>query len=211
MNGGAEGIGDRPHVYITKPDEVEDKDEGDDFWSGLQLAGDIPEGSGAPSDEPPEIPEQKPKKSRDVTRYLRAVSSWIFRNVELADDFDTVISNFAQWLQDRDDLIRADLDPPKTLQQLMDGVGKRRPGYDDHHVIEQTALEKWGLVRSQIDDPSNIVSIPRLKHYQITGWYMTKNADYGGLSPRDYLNDKSIEERRRVGLDALILFKVLKP
>lgn len=93
----------------------------------------------------------------------------------------------------------------------MDGVGKRRPGYDDHHIIEQTAAEYWGLTRSEIDDPSNLVSIPRLKHYQITGWYMTPNADFGGLSPREYLSDKSPEERREVGLRALILMKVLKP
>ena len=93
----------------------------------------------------------------------------------------------------------------------MGGVGKRRPGDDDHHIIEQTAAEKWGLTRSEIDDPSNLVSIPRLKHYQITGWYMTRNADFGGKSPRDFLTDKPPEVRRQVGLDALILFKVLKP
>lgn len=117
----------------------------------------------------------------------------------------------SDWLDAYSDLIEADRDPPKTMQELHAGVGKRRPGYDDHHIIEQTAAEKWGLTRSEIDDPSNRVSIPRLKHYQITGWYMMENADFGGLSPRAYLSDKDLTERRRVGLYALRLFKVLQP
>jgi hypothetical protein len=40
---------------------------------------------------------------------------------------------------------------------------------------------------------------------------MTGNVDFGGLSPREYLSDKSWEERRQVGRSALIIFKVLKP
>jgi hypothetical protein len=66
-------------------------------------------------------------------------------------------------------------------------------------------------MQSQIDDPENVVKIPEIAHYQITGWYMTGNANLGGLSPREYLSDKSWEERRQVGLDALVRFKVLKP
>ena len=87
----------------------------------------------------------------------------------------------------------------------------RGPGYDVHHIMEQTAAERWGLTRSEIDDPSNLVSIPRLKHYQITGWYATRNPDFEGLSPHEFLSNKSPEERRAVGLRALVLFEVLKP
>jgi hypothetical protein len=39
---------------------------------------------------------------------------------------------------------------------------------------------------------------------------MTPNVDFQGQTPRDYLSDKSLEERRRVGIDALVKFKVLK-
>ena len=38
-----------------------------------------------------------------------------------------------------------------------------------------------------------------------------KNGEFGGLSPRDYLCDKSWEERRRVGLEALGMFGALQP
>jgi hypothetical protein len=99
----------------------------------------------------------------------------------------------------------------KTLEELQQGVGQSRPGYDDHHIVEQTWAERFGFVRSEIDDPSNIVSIPRLTHYRITGWYGTPNVGFNGLSPREYLRDKSWEDRRRVGLDALVMFEVLKP
>lgn len=98
-----------------------------------------------------------------------------------------------------------------SLQKLQDEVGNKRPGYDDHHIVEQTWAEYFGFSRSEVDDPSNLVSIPRLKHWQITGWYGTRNENYGSLSPREYLKNKDWDERRRVGLDALRQFGVLEP
>jgi hypothetical protein len=62
-----------------------------------------------------------------------------------------------------------------------------------------------------IDAPENLVRVPTLKHWQITGWYMTEGEDYEGMSPREYLRDKDWNERREVGLYALRKFKVLKP
>jgi hypothetical protein len=62
-----------------------------------------------------------------------------------------------------------------------------------------------------INGPDNLVRIPTLKHWEITGWYMTKNENFGGLSPREYLRDKDWAERRRVGLFALIDKGVLEP
>jgi hypothetical protein len=57
----------------------------------------------------------------------------------------------------------------------------------------------------------NLVRIPTLKHWQITGWYMFKNDAYGGVSPRTYLRGKDWAERTRVGRDALVRNGVLKP
>jgi hypothetical protein len=90
-------------------------------------------------------------------------------------------------------------------------VRQGRPGYEDHHIIEKTAGQRWGLSRSEINDKANVVSIPQLKHYQITGWYMKPSVRFGGKSPREYLADKAPEVRRQVGLNALIDFEVLKP
>lgn len=163
-----------------------------------------------PGDEPPRIPEKPPSKSAQRNAILRSIASFLGRNTLIPDFFLTLMDQI-EWLENYQDLIRAARDPPETLEELQRHVGEGRRGYDDHHIIEQTAAERWGLTRSQIDDPSNLVSIPRLKHYQITGWYMTRNPKYGGLSPRDYLSDKSLEERRDVGLKVLELYKVLKP
>ncbi|MGB6174904.1 MAG: hypothetical protein WBF43_00860 [Methylocella sp.] len=79
--------------------------------------------------------------------------------------------------------------------------------------MEQTpARDDKKIPDALIDEPDNLVSIPRLKHWEITGWFMRgNNDDYGGLSPREYLRGKSWDERRRVGLDALIDAGVLKP
>jgi len=56
----------------------------------------------------------------------------------------------------------------------------------------------------------NLVRIPRFKHWEITGWYMTRNENYGGSAPRDHLRGKNWDERWRIGLDALIRHGVLK-
>ena len=179
--------------------------------NGVRLAGDLPDGFRAPDDKPPKVPKAKPGKSSQRTAIYRAITGFARRYPTIAADIVVGIINNIEWLEAIEDMLHADLDPPKTLQELQAGVGERRPGYDVHHIIEQTAAERWGLTRSQIDDPSNHVSIPRLKHYQITGWYGERNTNFGGLSPREYLNDKEPSEQRRIGLDALILFKVLKP
>jgi hypothetical protein len=178
-----------------------------------QLAGDISASDGPelPSTEPPEIPQQMPKTSAERTSVMRAIANWLGANSGLAGDVYTVTVSNVEWLKERQALIQAARDEPKTYEELQAGAGSTRPGYDRHHVVEQTWAEYFGFSRSEIDDPSNLVSIPRLKHYQITGWYGAKSDAYGGLSPREYLSDKSWEERVRVGREAMILFKVLKP
>jgi len=180
---------------------------------GVQLAGDPPVGDGqqGPSEEPPEIPTERPKTSAERTRYFRAAASWLGRNSGLAADIYTGAMDNVEWLRDYHDLVQTARDEPKTLEELQQGVGQHRPGYDDHHIVEQTWAERFGFSRSEIDDPSNLVSIPRLKHYQITGWYGTRSDEFGGVSPREYLKDKGWDERMRIGQRALIRFGVLQP
>lgn len=203
----------RPYVIVNKLEGLgEGGDNGSgDAWRNVQLAGDLPEGLGGPSEEPPQVPEDRPSKSPQRNAVLRSIASFLGRNSGLVADAFMGLMNEIEWIERYQDLVQAARDPPKTMRQLQNGVGKGRPGYDDHHIIEQTAAERWGLSRSQIDDPSNVVSIPRLKHYQITGWYMKPSVRFGGKSPREYLADKDPEIRRQIGLDALIQFGVLKP
>jgi hypothetical protein len=49
-----------------------------------------------------------------------------------------------------------------------------------------------------------------LRHLDINGWYSTPNAKYDGLSPRDYLRDKSWDEQMQVGLSVLKQHRVIQ-
>jgi hypothetical protein len=118
----------------------------------------------------------------------------------------------ASWLiEEGAPYIEAYADPPKSLEELQDAVSTPARGYDIHHIVEQTPAAQDGFSRSLIDSPDNLVRIPTLKHWQITGWYMTPSEDYGGLSPRSYLRGKSWQERVQVGYRGLIRAGVLRP
>ena len=184
-----------------------------DNTGNVQLAGDLPSGdnTGPPSNEPPEIPQERPKTSTERNDFLRAASDWLVRNGGFAGEIYAGAINNVGWLQEYHGLIQSNRDPPKTFEELQAGVGLGRPGYDDHHIVEQSWGQWLGLSQDEIDDPSNVVSIPRLKHYEISGWYSRLNDEFGGLSPREYLKDKSLEEARQIGLQQLIARGILKP
>jgi hypothetical protein len=179
---------------------------------GVQFAAnDTPDDPASVRDPAPKIPLSRPDTSAERTDYMRSAANWLARNAGLAGDIYTGNMNNVEWLKDRQDLIAAYRDEPKTLEELQRAVQEPKPGYDTHHIVEQTPAERFGFTRSQANDPENLVRVPRLRHYEITGWYGTRTDEYGDLSPREYLSDRSWEERRRVGLDALVRFKVLKP
>jgi hypothetical protein len=93
---------------------------------------------------------------------------------------------------------------------LQRGVSTPAPGYDIHHIVEQTQAANDGFPKEVINSPQNLVRIPRLRHQEINAWYQTKNPKYGGVTPREYLRGRSWEVRRAVGLRALRNFGVLK-
>ena len=117
----------------------------------------------------------------------------------------------AGWLEPAIDTIRTFADPPKSLEQLQRDVSSPAPGYDVHHIVEQTSASRDGFPSSRVNAPENLVRIPRLKHWMITGWYQIPNEDYGSMPPRQYLRGKDWEERVRVGHEALMEAGVLKP
>jgi hypothetical protein len=161
-------------------------------------------------DPAPKIPLTRPETSAERTDYMRAAANWLLRNAGLAASIFTGNMNNIEWLKDRQDIIAAYHDEPKTLEELQRAVQEPKPGYDIHHIAEQTAAERFGFTRSEVNDPENLVRVPRLRHYEITGWYGTANDRFDRLSPREYLQDKDWAERYRVGLEALKQFKVLK-
>jgi hypothetical protein len=173
----------------------------DDEIARIRLAGDIPTG-----DTPPEIPEDRPPTSVDRTALLKSVARAIAGGI----NFDTLVVRLP-WLATQEALIGSYNDPPKSLQELQSSVDTWRAGTDVHHIVEQSAAEEFGFSRSLIDSPENLVRIPRLKHQEINGWYSRENVNFGGQSPRDYLDGRSWDVRYSVGLEALKRFGVLRP
>lgn len=97
------------------------------------------------------------------------------------------------------------------MKELQNAVDDPKPGYHIHHIVEQKAAEDDGFSRDEIDARDNLVRIPAMKHREISGWYQKPNKDFDNLAPRDYLRGKTWKERYKVGIQALIEFKVLKP
>lgn len=45
-------------------------------------------------------------------------------------------------------------------------------------------------IRSLGNGRPNLMLVPTLRHWDVTGWYMTRNSEFGGLTPRQFLRDK---------------------
>lgn len=106
--------------------------------------------------------------------------------------------------------MKAYFDPPKTLSELRKAAMTPRIGYDNHHVVERATRSAGGSEDNFIYGSDNVVGIPTFKHWDLNSWYETEDKDYGKLTPREYLKDKSLAERYRIGLRALREIGVLK-
>jgi hypothetical protein len=157
----------------------------------------------------PIIPRERPPTARERYDITKAAARWLAQRW-LAQEERHVVEA-PDWFSEYEPSVQAYLDPPKTLSELQQAVSSTKPGYDIHHIVEKDSAEKDSFPKLMINGPENLVRIPRFKHWEITGWYMKKNLDYDGLSPRDYLSGKAWDERTKVGLRALIEHGVLKP
>ncbi|MGH6838730.1 MAG: hypothetical protein ACREDT_07995 [Methylocella sp.] len=169
---------------------------------------------------PPKIPQVDPGAETLRYAFAKLAARWLARAAAGAEfgafgEFVVgleAVAETAKWLYDKYPFIKAYLDGPKSLKVLQNAVGKPQKGTEVHHIVEQTAADREGHSWKDIDGPDNLVRIPTLKHWEITGWFMRgKNKAYGGVSPREYLRGRDWEERRKVGLDALIDAGVLEP
>ena len=159
------------------------------------------------SEPPPDpVPEEKPTEVGALSRVLRAASETLAFWGSIA-----ALAQAAPWILTYAPEINANNDPPKTFDELTDGVGTSKPGYQDHHIREQTSAARDGFSRDMIDGNDNVVKIPTLKHREITSWYGERNPEFGGISPREYLSGRSWEERYAVGIQQLVQKGILKP
>ncbi|WP_338185877.1 hypothetical protein [Jatrophihabitans sp.] len=164
-------------------------------------------------EDPPEIPKSKPRR---LTPFQRQAANWLSR-ARTPQHFAATIGFLAamwavSWLREKISEIVTDLDPPRTMEELLAAVNVPRAGTElHHHKMEQHVSKRRNIEQSEIDAPGNRVRIPVLKHREITDWYRQPNPEFGKLTPRQYLADKPPEVHERIGIKALILFKVLKP
>ncbi|MBN9443839.1 hypothetical protein [Bosea sp. (in: a-proteobacteria)] len=166
--------------------------------------------NGGPTLDPPKDPSaDRSSKIKAAKALAKAIARQALRRAGPIGAVVTAIEA-AHWLYTEWPSIRSYQDAPKSFSELQEQAGKKRPGYDDHHIVEQGAESREGFPRADIDGAGNIVSIPRYKHHEITGWYATRNAEFGNLSPRDYLRGRGWGEHMKVGRDALRRFKVPK-
>jgi hypothetical protein len=118
------------------------------------------------------------------------------------------------------DQTNASFDPPKSLDELRQRPTRFRLGYERHHIIEQNSanlakspfaaiIEKFG--RAALEDPRNIVWIPRTKHELITGYFNGEDPDDpAGRIRRRVFDEMNFEDQFEAGLRAMQLFGVLQ-
>jgi len=125
-------------------------------------------------------------------------------------------AQIASWVHDYGPYIQASLDAPQSLEDLQSAAqGPARRGYDVHHIVEQASGRSGEIPTELIDSGENLVSIPILRHWELNSWYQTPDpafidGDGNPTTPREYLNGKGYDERRRVGLMGLRTVGVLK-
>lgn len=166
----------------------------------IRLAGDIP------TNDPPEVPKERPKTSPERSAGARLAAKILGPAATVAE-----IAKLGSWLAPYASGIMSYTDPPASLEELQQAVTTPEPGYDVHHIVERSSALKDGFPVDTVDGPANLARIPRMKHWDINSWYQTPNSDYGGETPRDYLRGRNWDVRRKIGLEALEKFGVLKP
>jgi hypothetical protein len=158
-----------------------------------------------PSNDPPEIPEKRPPTSRERTAILKDAARKIGEGALAIEGFFKLNA----WLWTRRAEIESYRDPPRTLKELQERASAPEAGYDVHHIVERQQIDHFS--KEVINGSENLVLVPRLKHQDINSWYQTKNPEFGGISPREYLDGRSWGVQRAVGLEALRKSGVLRP
>jgi hypothetical protein len=186
-------IGDRPHVFRLRPGMLGE----DDDLSGFE--------------DYPDIPIARPHHVTDRHSIVQRIPMAPF----VGGPAGTLPRKLEEigapaWLREYYPHLDAYTQGPKSLSELQTGAQSSRLGYDVHHIVEKSSALEDGFPKSLVNGPDNLVSVPRFKHWKITGWYQTRDENFRWASPRELLRHNSWGERYKVGLYALRKFEVLK-
>lgn len=123
--------------------------------------------------ESPAIPVERPSNPARVTEVTKNSARWLQQ--AKTSGASTQARGFigklmeTDWLRGYLPRITSYLDEPKTLQELEAGVSSPRAGFDVHHRAERTAALADGYSRALVNGRANLVLIPTLRHWEITG------------------------------------------
>lgn len=112
--------------------------------------------------------------------------------------------------------MKAYFDPPKTLDELRSPPQENALGYERHHIvgrnpdnIEKVDIAKFGIDR--LEQPDNIVWIPRLKHEEISADYNSRDEkDPQGRRTRVVVGEKDFDGQMEAGLEKMREKGILK-
>jgi hypothetical protein len=112
--------------------------------------------------------------------------------------------------------LKAALQPfPKSLEELQQQPIENALGYEPHHIVGQSDdnlakrfLSKFGS--DKIDDPNNIVWIPRFLHEEISAYCSSSSDGPGTPLVRDAINKMDFDEQRQEGLRIMRELGILK-
>ena len=159
------------------------------------------------------IPIDRPPSQSGRWRVVKQVLAWLVRTGLRESPYGTLLDliEIGSWVYDYSPYLVAYFDAPKTLDELRAAAETPTKGYDRHHIVERTPALDDDLDPSRIGGRENLILVPTMKHWEITAWYATRNKEYRGLSPREYVRGRDFDERLKFGLDVLRDFGVLKP
>ena len=91
----------------------------------------------------------------------------------------------------------------RLSSNLKDIFGSPGEGREWHHIVEQNPfnIDKFGA--ETIHNVDNVVAIPKELNSKLNAFYQTKNPLTGGLAPREWLKDKSLQQNYDFGRWAL--------
>ena len=95
----------------------------------------------------PEIPKRRPERARERNRIARRIAHYIGKYIDNLSHAQIVaILLNASWLaNEAGSTIYSYLDDPRALDELKQRARNPLPGYDVHHIVEQTPARKDGF------------------------------------------------------------------
>jgi hypothetical protein len=192
-------------------------------WTDLGGGEGAPHGEGAPSagDLQAHLIDAGYVLSSEMWRAVRALYRLF---MDRGGDFAALVAYIAEHglnLRELPDVVRSLFDPPQPLAELqtskpprgfdserdlLNYLGPPRPGYEWHHLIEQTGQYRPDLtssegIRTWIQNTGNMVQVPVIKHYCISG--IMSGAVAPGLRLRSIVKAHSPRAQRSLGIDLL--------